>query len=215
MSNRPVFAACPTVRSQDPPRRQNGEWLGSKSVWKQRPSNAVPLSTASTAASSPRVRATQSPPPGFREPSRTAGIEDAFTESCQPSPSLIKRLFAHAHARKRAGNHNLVSTTEPSAKGGTKLILRLSSRYSGSSSKDSIDRWGVPEDLYNGLLSQAANVKKLSGQHRLERRRIGLSGEVAPILVMTSSSSSCLNRIIVNTPPTCTVSLFSPDPSLF
>lgn len=210
MSNRPLFAACPTVRSQDPPRRQNGEWLGSKSVLKQRPSNAVPLSTASTAASSPRVRATQSPPPGFREPSRTAGVEDAFTDACQPSPSLIKRLFAHAHARKRAGRHNLVSITEPSSKGGTKHMLRLS--YRGP-----IDRWGVPEDLYNGLLSQAANVKRHSGQHRLERRRIGLSGEVEPILVMTSSSSSlsCLNRIIVNTPSTCTVSLFSPDPALF
>ena len=228
MSCRPIRAVCPIVPSQNPPRRQNGEWLDSCSVLKQRTSNPVPLSTASTAASSPRVRATHSPPPGFCDPpSHPSAMRTGLLMNPSsgvlfgdfpPSPGLVKRLLAQAHVRKRAGRHNLVSSSQCSIIGGSaKRILRLSAPNTVAQ-KDPVDRWGIPDDLFNSLTAQAARVKKLSGQHRLERRRIGLSGEVEHVLVMTSSVTSTLggrNPITHHTPPTCTVSMFSPDPALF
>lgn len=173
---------------------------------KQRASNPVPLSTASTAASSPLVH---SAPPGFSEPAPAAAPAGTYVNDCPPSPSLTKRLLAQAQTRKRAGRHNLVSVPAVEAGcAGNKRILRLSPPHSPE--KQPIDRWGLSDDLYESLLSAATQVKRRTGQHTLERRRLGLSGAVEPVLVIKSSSQ----QRICHQPP-CTVSLFSPDPSLF
>jgi hypothetical protein len=175
--------------------------------WKSRANNNVPLSTASTAAPSPRAPLTNSPPPGFCDPPLLATPGGTFSNDCPPSPMLTKRLLAQAQARKRAGRHNLVS----SSGGSSKRILRLSVPVHLEEARSTVDRLAIPEDLYNSFLGAASKVKTQSGQHRLQRRRKGLSGSVEHALVMQSVStfpSSCNN-------PRSSMSIFSPDPSLF
>lgn len=171
---------------------------------KQRASNPVPLSTASTAASSPLVTSIHSAPPGFSDPASASAPPGTYVNDCPPSPSLTKRLLTQAQARKRAGRHNLVSVA---AEAGNKRILRLSPPHAPE--KQPIDRWGLSDDLFDSLLAAASHVKKQSGRHTLERRRLGLSGAVEPVLVIKSTQQRLCH------PPPCTVSLFSPDPSLF
>ena len=183
---------------------------------KQKLVNPVPLSTASTAAPSPRLAATQSPPPGFSEISSgpsapllsSPGAVGTFVNECPPSPGLTKRLLGHAHSRKRAGRHNLVSVS------GSRVLKLSASPQSDSSEGQPIDRWAIPDDVYSSLLQSASFIKKSSGQHMLERRRKGLSGDVETVLVMPSSGKSrSLIQQLTHLP--CTVSLFSPDPSMF
>lgn len=205
-------------QENNPLTKRSESWIGSSSG-KQRSVNPVPLSTASTAAPSPRVAATQSPPPGFSEPVNGAPIlntpSGTFVNECPPSPGLTKRLLGQAQARKRAGRHNLVSVQGSSAGQTNRRVLRLSVAHPTPPAENQpIDRWGIPDDVYTSLLSSASLVKKCSGQHLIERRRRGLSGVVEPLLVIQSSSSRSL-RHQPSFPPTCTVSLFSPDPSLF
>ena len=209
-----------SYRQQSNPLSKRVEtWMGGSSG-KQRSVNPVPLSTASTAAPSPRVAATQSPPPGFSEPAAGAPIltsppSGTYVNDSPPSPGLTQRLLGQAQARKRAGRHNLVAVRGTEAGQTNRRVLRLSvSQQAPSLDTQPIDRWGIPDDLYTSLLSSASSVKKCSGQHLLERRRKGLSGAVEPVLVIQSSSSRSLRQQLTF-PPTCTVSLFSPDPSLF
>ena len=201
------------LRSSAP---QNGEWMYSHGGSRKPTAvNAVPLSTASTAAASPRTNATNSPPPGFGEQALLTTPPGTFVNDCPPSPGLTKRLLALAQGRKRAGRHNLVST---SASG--KRVLRLSVQVeSPAGSRNPVDRWGIPEDLYGSLLATAGEVKKQSGQHIVQRRRMGLSGEVKPVLVMMSDRNTMMhhnpNHSSFAHTTTSTVSIFSPDPSLF
>jgi hypothetical protein len=181
---------------------------------KQRSANPVPLSTASTAAPSPRVVASQSPPPGFSDPITScapppllASPSGVFVNDCPPSPGLTKRLLGHAQSRKRAGRHNLVAVASG---GSNRRILKLSAPSDPSNSgAQPVDRWGIPDEVYDSLLKSASVVKKSSGQHVLQRRRLGLSGEVENVLVIQSKALRAIHS------PPCTVSLFSPDPSLF
>jgi hypothetical protein len=182
---------------------------------KQRSVNPVPLSTASTAAPSPRLLSTQSPPPGFSEPSAgtaaplLATPSGTFTNDCPPSPTLTKRLLGQAQSRKRAGRHNLVSIASG---GSNRRVLKLSVTQHSEVSQP-IDRWGIPDDVYDSLVRSAGMVKKCSGQHLLERRRLGLSGEPESVLVIQSKATTARQGGFACSPHT--VSLFSPDPSLF
>ena len=195
---------------------RRSDWTGGK----EKLVNPVPLSTASTAAPSPRLASTQSPPPGFSEISgptapllASPGVMGTFVNDCPPSPGLTKRLMGHAHSRKRAGRHNLVSVNGPTSKG---RILKLSVPQqfdSADGQQTPIDRWAIPDDVYESLLLSASSIKKSSGNHLLERRRRGLSGNVEPVLVIQSGRRQSLR--LHQTHPSCTVPLFSPDPSMF
>jgi hypothetical protein len=211
------------IRDTNSLNKRGESWIGGAAI-KQKSVNPVPLSTASTAAPSPRVVATQSPPPGFSDhvvgpPVLATGPPPGtFVNDCPPSPSLTKRLLGHAQARKRAGRHNLVSM-QPSATGvsANKRILKLSVASAPQPAESQpIDRWGIADDLYESLLNSAKEIKKSSGQHQLHRRRLGLSGEVEPVLVIQSvAHSSRVLKPQFTYPPHSTVSLFSLDPSKF
>jgi hypothetical protein len=200
-----------------PAPHHNGEW-------KQRTTsnNSVPLSTASTAAPTPRAPATNSPPPGFCDPTAAllATPVGTFVNDCPPSPMLTKRLLAIAQTRKRAGRHSLVSTIK--VDGNSKRVLRLTVPSDSTTTKNPVDRWGIRDDLYSSLLNEAGVIKKQSGKHHIQKRRIGLSGEVEQVLVMQTFSSSSSSSLFKSgrsssfkSCPTTIESVFSPDPSLF
>lgn len=126
------------------------------------------------------------------EPSSPRSV-DITTFDCPPSPGLTRRLLDTAQARKRAGRHCL---------DGPGTLLRLTE-------PPAIDRWGIPDDLFLSLTTNA-NIAKKAGQHKLVRRRIGLCGEVKPVLVLDSKESAALLRHI-----SATSSVYSPDPCLF
>lgn len=145
-----------------------------------------PLSTSSTAASSPmgvasNVTSSCSPPPLVSARSASSASSSllappgVFREDSPPSPGLTKSLLALAQQRKKGGQHSL----------GSDKKLHLSPSLSHSSSF--VDRVGIPDDLYESLLSSASIAKK-SGRHTLQRRRSGgLAGEsVHTVLVSTS-----------------------------
>ncbi len=175
-----------------------------------------PLSTSSTAASSPVggvlasnvtcSSSSSSPPPPPRQwmqsrsssllssPSVPVGV---FREDSPPSPGLTKNLLALAQQRKKGGQHSLGSdkrlhlSNPPSCSihpvGGSSSSFAPSSRIRSSS----VDRVGIPDDLFRALVS-AASIAKKSGRHILQRRRSGgLAGEqVHTVLVSTGSTDA-------------------------
>lgn len=151
-------------------------------------SSQCPLSTSSTAASSPIINASQPSSSTFRGDS-------------PPSPGLTKSLLALAQERKKCGQHSL----------GSDKKLHLSPSLSPVSipSLPLVDRVGIPDDLYNGLLS-AASIAKKSGSHTLQRRRSGgLAGqEVTTVLVCSSSRRLLKHHTSMDTMPVLSPSLF-------
>jgi hypothetical protein len=208
-------------------------------------SSGMPVSNSSTTAPLSPTKHTDSPP---MAPNQTIGIlptpptpAGVFVNDCPPSPRLTKSLLAHAHSRKRAGRHSLVSIKDDSTGITSRRILRIndSTQINGTVGKfdlssydrncisapaaitsypqderlivEEIDRQAIPNDLYESLLS-AATVAKKNGQHKLQRRRFGLSGEVETLLVRSSTQALPIPpRSASNTYS----SIFSPDPSLF
>ena len=201
-------------------------------------SSAIPVSNSSTAAPLTPTKLTDSPPIAPTTNQTAAGIlpTPAGVFDYPPSPRLTKNLLAQAHSRKRSGRHSLISIKDEFTGVTSHRILRLSQEghpkptapFSFSNRKclsappafyndakllnyvEPIDREGIPDDLYESLLS-AASIAKKNGQHKLQRRRFGLSGEVETLLVRSSTQTLLPQRSSSNTYS----SIFSPDPSLF
>lgn len=187
---------------------------------KKRLSGSTSSSSSTIAPPSPKSLHTDSPPDGalpavtvgtsqgLLSVPKPDGVLGVFVNDCPPSPQLTKSLLAHAQTRKRAGRHTLVPITT----GSSQRVLRLPEEHClGPALQAPVDREAIPNDIYESLLS-AANQAKKNGQHKMLRRRQGLSGDVESVLKLNHQASnvstfSCLKKSYS--------SLFSPDPALF
>lgn len=186
----------------------------------KRLSGSTSSSSSTIATPSPKSLHTDSPPDGalpavavgtsqgLLSIPKPDGVLGVFVNDCPPSPQLTKSLLAHAQTRKRAGRHTLV----PIITGSSQRVLRLPEENCLRPSLHApVDRQAISNDIYESLLS-AANQAKKNGQHKMLRRRQGLSGDVESVLVLNHqlsnvSTLSCLKKSYS--------SLFSPDPALF